>query len=116
MEFFEIFGGIFIVVWFFVFGFIIFTIIKNVKHNKNAPTLHVTAEIVDKEKKVSSSHHNDGMHHSHTYYYVVFKVRSGDTIKLNVGSDEYHSMYVGDKGILEFKGTKFIGFGTDDNE
>lgn len=113
----EFFGIFFMIVWFSIFGFIIYTFIKTSKFNKNAPLLHVDAEIVDKEKTTHRSHqghHNTNMHHTSTRYYISFKVQSGDIIKLSVSSDVYNFLFVGDKGILEFKGTKFIGFGKDD--
>ena len=99
--------GLFFVVWFFVFGFIIFTVIKGIKFNKNAPLLHVEAEVVDKQKVLHRS--NDSM--GHTRYYLMFKVRSGDVIKLVVPSDVFNFTFVGDTGVLAFKGTKFIEFG-----
>lgn len=116
MEFFEIFSVLFMIVWFSIFIFIIYTFIKNIKRNKNAPLLHVDAEVVDKEKSVRRTNHgnNHSMHHTHTAYYISFKVRSGDIIKLAVTNDVYNFLFVGDKGVLEFKGTQFLGFGKDD--
>ena len=109
----EIFFGLFFVVWIFVFCFIFINIFKSFKNNKNAPTLEVSAEVVDKEKTTRKNSNN--MHHS-TFYYVSFKVKSGDVIKLCVPSDVYNYLFVGDYGLLEFKGTKFLGFRSNDKE
>lgn len=109
----EIFFGLFFAVWLFVFCFIFFNIFKNFKNNKNAPILEVSAEIVDKQK--ITRRNNDNVH-NFTNYYISFKVKSGDVIKLCVPNDVYNYLFVGDYGLLEFKGTKFLGFSSKDKE
>lgn len=106
---FEIMFGLIFV---FIFGSFIFVFIKGIKQNKNAPLLHVDAEIVDKEKVRHSSNNTS----SHTRYYLSFKVRSGDIIRLSVTSDVFNYLFVGDTGVLEFKGTQFVGFGKKDDQ
>ena len=93
--------------WFSIFFGIIFTIVKSVKNNKKAPQLSVYAELVDKEKV----HKNNSS--TITNYYLTFRVKSGDRLKFCVSSEVFNSLYIGDKGNLEFKGTQFIGFGED---
>lgn len=104
---FSIFIIMFFIFWFSIFFGIIFTIVKSVKNNKKAPQLSVYAELVDKEKV----HKNNSS--TITNYYLTFRVKSGDRLKFCVSSEVFNSLYIGDKGNLEFKGTQFIGFGED---
>lgn len=104
---FSIFIIMFFIVWLSIFFGIIFTIVKSVKNNKKAPQLSVYAELVDKEKV----HKNNSS--TITNYYLTFRVKSGDRLKFCVSSEVFNSLYIGDKGNLEFKGTQFIGFGED---
>lgn len=111
------FGSIFIVLCFiFVFGMIIFSIIKGISQwskNENSPRLSVPAVVKTKRSDVrgSTSMHNDvASHSSHTTYYVTFEFESGDRSEFTVSGKEYGKLAEEDYGILTFQGTRFIEF------
>ena len=99
----------------FVFGIIIFSVVKGANQwskNNNSPVLNVEAIVVSKRQNVSHSHiAGDNMHHSsHTYYYVTFEVESGDRMEYSVKGSEYGMLVEGDTGKLTFQGTRYLGF------
>lgn len=115
------FGGgfeiIFFLMFFLVFGMIIFSLIKGVgewNKNNHSPRLTVDARVVTKRHQVSNHHHNNangGMHTTHsTTYYVTFQVESGDRMELCVSGREFGMLVEGDYGRLTFQGTRYIGF------
>lgn len=115
------FGGgfeiIFFLMFFLVFGMIIFTFIRGIgewNRNNHSPKLAVDATVVTKRNQVSHHHHNssnDVMHTSHsTTYYVTFQVESGDRMELMVNGNEFGMLVEGDHGKLTFQGTRYIGF------
>ena len=102
-----------------VFGFIIFTLIKNgIQWNKNnnSPVLTVMAKIVAKRETVQHHHGNNlnDMHHHTSYtdytYFATFEVESGDRIELRVPNKEYGILIYGDSGKLTFQGTRYKEF------
>ena len=111
------FDVIFFLMFFLVFGMVIFNLIKGVgewNKNNHSPRLTVDAVVVTKRNQVSHHHHNDGnggMHASHsTTYYVTFQVESGDRMELRVSGSEFGMLVEGDYGRLTFQGTRYIGF------
>ncbi|MGM9987393.1 MAG: DUF2500 domain-containing protein [Bacillaceae bacterium] len=97
-----------------VFGFIFFAIISGIKqwsHNNKQPILDVDAKVVAKRTEVSGGSHT-GDHHSgsSTWYYVTFEVTSGDRMELSVSGKQYGLLAEGDKGILQFQGTRYLNF------
>lgn len=109
------FGGfdiIFSLMFFLVFGIIIFTLIKGIgqwNRNNQSPRLTVEAVVVAKRQNVSHHHHNNHISHSTTYY-VTFQVESGDRMELHVNGSEYGMLVEGDYGKLTFQGTRYLGF------
>lgn len=104
----------FMLVFFLMFGMIIFTIIRGIgqwNKNNNSPRLTVQAKVVSKRGDVSH-HHDAGTHTSHTSttYYVTFQVASGDRMELSVSGSEYGMLAEGDFGDLTFQGTRYLGF------
>lgn len=113
-----IFGIMFILVFVFVFGMILFTVIKGIStwnKNNHSPRLTVDAIVVSKRESVSH-HHNAGADSTMSYtttsttYYVTFQVESGDRIELRVQGYDYGMLVEGDRGKLSFQGTRFLGF------
>ena len=115
------FGGgfeiLFMLMFFLVFGMIIFAIIRGIgewNRNNHSPRLTVWATVVSKRSDVSHHHHQDagGIGHttSSTTYYVTFQVASGDRMELCVGGPEYGMLAEGDSGDLSFQGTRYLGF------
>lgn len=98
----------------FVFGMILFTIIKGIKewsYNNSQPVLDVEARVVSKRTKVSRRAGGDNIHHStYTTYYVTFEVDSGDRMEIKVPGKEYGMISEGDNGKLKFQGRRFLNF------
>ena len=97
-----------------VFGILISRIVKGAKQSREddrSPVLTVEAEIVAKRMEVyrrHSSHHS--YHSAGTRYYVTFQVESGDRMELHVAGHEFGMLIEGDRGMLTFQGTRYLGF------
>ncbi len=114
-----VFGVMFVLVFVLAFGMILFTIIKGIStwnKNNRSPRLTVDATVVSKRENVSHSHHHNGADNSMTYtttsttYYITFQFESGDRLELQVQGYDYGMMVEGDRGKLNFQGTRFLGF------
>lgn len=112
--FFVIFPMLFSVVFLFVMGVIVYTLVSNIKrerHNDRSPRLTVAAKVVAKRTnfhRSSGTHHQMG--HGHTTYFVTFEVESGDRMELNLSGADYGMLVEGDWGELSFQGTRYLGF------
>ena len=113
----DLFFIMFFLVFFLVFGVIVFTLIKGISQwnqNNHSPRLTVEATVVTKRTQVTTHHHHTGdagMHISHsTTYYVTFEVQSGDRMELHVDGNTYGMLAEGDRGMLSFHGTRYLGF------
>jgi len=106
------------IVFVFVFGIIIYRLIKGGMEwskNNNSPVLTVAARIVSKRMAVTRSQiHNDNdmsmSNSSYTTYFATFEVESGDRMELKVPDNEYGMLAEGDIGKLTFQGTRYKGF------
>ncbi|MBR2049019.1 MAG: DUF2500 domain-containing protein [Oscillospiraceae bacterium] len=114
---FDLFGIMFTLTFFLVFGMILMTLIRGIKEwnqNNHSPRLTVPASIVAKRTNVSRHRHNGaGGHHHHTTstsYYVTFQFESGDRLELRISGQEYGLLVEGDRGKLTFQGTRYLGF------
>ena len=113
---FTIFQIIFTLVFVIVIGVFIVIAVKGISQwnkNNHSPRLTVPATVVAKRTNVS--HHNHGgtgMHHTthSTTYYVTFQVESGDRMELHVAGHEFGMLIEGDRGMLTFQGTRYLGF------
>ncbi|MBB6214352.1 hypothetical protein HNQ80_000432 [Anaerosolibacter carboniphilus] len=100
----------------FVFGMILFAIVRGIKewsHNNKQPVLTVEAKVVTKRAHTSRHTHNHNNHmssSSSTSYYVTFEVESGDRMEFHVSATEYGMLAEGDYGRLTFQGTRYHGF------
>ena len=106
---------IFLVIWFALFFYFIVRSISQFIKNENSPILTVPATVVDMRRKTHHHHHNHGgtgMHHTthSTTYYVTFQVESGDRMELHVAGYEFGMLIEGDRGMLTFQGTRYLGF------
>lgn len=119
------FGGgfevVFFLMFFLVFGIILFTFIKGIVQwdkNNHSPRLTVDATVVSRRMDVSHHDHvNAGAAGAYGYhtatstsYYVTFQVESGDRMELKVDGSEYGMLVEGDHGKLSFQGTRYLGF------
>lgn len=108
--------AIFPIMFFLVFGLIIFTIAKSIKqgmYNNKQPIIPVQAKVVAKRYNVSHHKHgaSDNMHHSSsTWYYATFEMTNSERMELQVPSNEFGMLVEGDEGTLEFQGTRYIRF------
>ena len=116
---FSIFGILFTLVFVLVIGLFIVIAVKGISQwnkNNHSPRLTVPATIVAKRTNVSHHHHHNhgvtGMHHTthSTTYYVTFQVESGDRMELHVAGHEFGMLIEGDRGMLTFQGTRYLGF------
>ena len=119
-------SGLFEIVFFAmfiaVFGIIIVNIIRGVgewNNNNHSPRLTVEATVVSKRLNVSYHQHGNagdetGAHGytttSSTTYYVTFQVESGDRMEFHVNGSEYGMLVEGDRGKLNFQGSRYLGF------
>ncbi|MCT2346445.1 DUF2500 domain-containing protein [Bacillales bacterium AN1005] len=112
------FGPIFIgIIFIFVIGSILFTIFKGIGQwhkNEQSPRLSVPAIIKAKRTDVSRGSNNDDNNSlsssTYTTYYVTFEFESGDRTEFHVSGKEYGLLSENDTGILNFQGTRFLGF------
>jgi hypothetical protein len=114
-----IFIGIIFVI---VIGGIIFSVFKGIGQwhkNEQSPKLSVPAIVKSKRADVSRRsnmhHHQDNNHHhhsssTHTRYFVAFEFESGDRSEFHVSGKEYGLLSEDDIGILNFQGTRYLGF------
>lgn len=114
---FNMFSIMFTIVFVLVIGTFIVTAVRGISQwnkNNNSPRLTVQATVVAKRTNVSHHNHADanGHHHHHTStsYYVTFQVQSGDRMELHMSGREYGMLVEGDKGMLSFQGTRYLGF------
>ncbi len=116
---FSIFQIMFTLVFVLVIGMFIVIAVKGISQwnkNNHSPRLTVPATIVAKRTNVSHHHHHNhggtGMHHTthSTTYYVTFQVDSGDRMELLVAGHEFGMLIEGDRGMLTFQGTRYLGF------
>lgn len=114
---FDMFSIMFTIVFVLVIGTFIVTAVRGISQwnkNNNSPRLTVQATVVAKRTNVSHHNHADanGHHHYHTStsYYVTFQVQSGDRMELHMSGREYGMLVKGDKGMLSFQGTRYLGF------
>ncbi len=101
-------------------GIVVVGIVRGVcqwHRNNQSPRLNVNATVVSKRMDVRHHHHHHGGQaefgmHTSTYrtYYATFEVDSGDRMELSVPTSEYGMLVEGDKGILTFQGTRYLGF------
>ena len=96
----------FLAVFGLVFGTIISTLVKNAKQNQknnNSPRITAEATVVTKRTQVRGDH-------AHTWYYATFEFESGDRMELEIPHDRFGYLVEGDRGKLNFQGSRFLGF------
>lgn len=104
---FPIFGGALFVIVISVFILVIVKGIGEWSSNNKQPKLAVPAELVAKRTEVSGGANDTS---ASTWYYATFEVESGDRMEFQVGAQEYGMLVERDKGILNFQGTRYLGF------
>ena len=117
---FSLFRIMFTLVFVLVIGMFTIIAVKGISQwnkNNHSPRLTVLASVVAKRTNVSHHHHHHnhggaGMHHTthSTTYYVTFQVESGDRMELQMAGHEFGTLIEGDRGMLTFQGTRYLGF------
>ena len=98
------------------FALVIVSLIRSLKQwnrNNHSPRLSVSAIVVSKRIRVNDHIHTVDTHHHHhtsTTYYVTFEVESTDRMEFIVSGSEYGLLQEGDEGVLNFQGTRYLGF------
>lgn len=95
---------------FMIIGILLFVIaigrgIAQFVENVNSPVLTVPATIADMRRRV----HHQGNHYSHTYH-ITFLLENGERLELRVKRFEYNERAIGDRGMLTYQGTRYLGF------
>lgn len=107
----DTFGTLFFaIVFIFIVSIFIFVIGKSIttwSKNNNSPQLTVPAHVVTKRTETSGG---SGDSSASTWYYVTFEVQSGDRMELPLRGHEFGLIAEGDKGLLTFQGTRYLGF------
>ena len=81
-------------------------------HNNRQPVLNVSTIVRGKRTEVKTKHESsdtDSFRQT-THYFVTFELESGDRLEFEVHGDEYGKTAEGDRGILTFQGTRYLGF------
>lgn len=102
-----------------IFAIIVLTVIIKAVINVRSPILTVSASVISKREHTSSSRQFvagdiTGAHGYHdtfsTSYTAVFETDSGEMLKLDVTGEEYGRLLEGERGLLSFKGSRFLDF------
>lgn len=100
---------LFLVVFAIVIGAFVLMAVSSVaewSRNNASPRLSSPATVVAKREH-HYSHHNGG---GGTTYYATFQFESGDRLELRLPDREAGLLAEGDRGMLHFQGTRFLGF------
>ena len=109
----ELFLILFFLMFFSVFAMVIVQSARGIfqwNKNNHSPRLTVDATVVAKRTNVSRHRSKNHMSHTTTTYFVTFQVESGDRMELLVPGNEFGLMVEGDRGKVNFQGTRFLGF------
>ncbi len=108
-----------------VFIYVTVCLIRQKVHDDRSPRLTVAAKVVSKRTHVSRHNHMDagdmpdmhaGFMTSSTWYYATFEVSSGDRMELHLSGSEYGMLAQGDRGMLTFQGSRYLGFERTDTD
>ena len=103
---FSIFPVLFLLMFCFVSGTIISTLVKSAKQerrNNDSPRITSQTTVVAKRTHVRGDH-------AHTTYFATFQFESGDRLELTVPHSQFGYLVEGDRGMLTFQGTRFLEF------
>jgi len=103
------------VMFFIMFAFIAFTILKSIlQWNKNNHSPRLSSEATVVTKRISVTHHNGSNNHmtdsSYITYYATFEFPSGDRMEFCISDYESGMLAENDRGTLTFQGTRYLSF------
>lgn len=99
----------FVVVFVIVIGTFVVVAVRSAAEwgrNNASPRLSSPATVVAKRQH-HYSHNNGG---GGTTYYATFEFESGDRMELRLPAREAGLLAEGDRGMLHFQGTRYLGF------
>ncbi|WP_051541946.1 DUF2500 domain-containing protein [Clostridium lundense] len=106
--------SIFPIIFFIIFGFMVFSMIKSYVKNSQAPIITVESKIIGKRTNVSHHTHNDAnnniSHSTSTTYYITFQTEHGERLELSLSGRMYGLLAEGDVGDLTYQGEWFKDF------
>ncbi len=113
--------GLFSLVFFIIFiGVIVVFVVQIGKgitekvSNDNSPVLEMKVSVIDKRTSVGSYVQNDANGHMHNHHttsnYITFEAEDGARMEFLIKDKNFGLIVVGDKGVLKFQGTRFLGF------
>ena len=107
---FELLFAIVFIVIILTFAFVLISNILTWTKNSTSPRLTVPAVVRTKRMQVGRARGANNMTRGYTRYYVTFEFESGDRIEFMVDGSEYGLLADGDRGMLTFQGTRYLGF------
>ncbi len=109
---FDLFSIIFTIMFLLVATLIVVTLVQSIRQwnrNNHSPRLNVEATVVAKRHH-RSSHGTGADRRTSNSYYVTFEFASGDRMELQLHGHEFGLLVEGDRGELEFQGTRYLAF------
>lgn len=104
------FGSFFITaVFLIIVGTILFMIIKGIatwSYNNSQPRITANAKVVTKRTDTRGG----GETRAYSVYYVTFDLETGERKEFQVKNTEFGQLVEGDKGTVEYQGTRYHGF------
>ena len=109
--FFPAFGfDLFFLLFVIVFVVVLVRNLREWSRNNASPRLSVPATVVARRR---AHHYNVCTHTSSTSYYATFQFESGDRLELRLPWRDAGLIAEGDRGMLHFQGTRYLGFDRD---
>ena len=72
----------------------------------HTPRLRADARVIDKRTEVVGG----GEQPAHQYYFVTFEFPDGGRVELNLRGPESGLLAIGDSGVVEWQGNRYLGF------
>ncbi|WP_409291879.1 DUF2500 domain-containing protein [Peribacillus sp. SCS-37] len=97
------------IIFFIVAALIVTAIISSIvqwNKNNNSPRLSANARLIAKRTEISGG----GDRRAFTYYFAAFQTDSGSRMEFELKDREYGLLAEGDEGVLDYQGTRFLGF------
>lgn len=74
--------------------------------DRNAPRLRAEATVVDKRSEITGG----GESRARQHYFVTFQFPDGNRTELALTGPESGMLTPGDTGVVEWQGTRYVGF------
>ena len=74
--------------------------------DRNAPRQRAEATVVDKRSEITGG----GETRARQHYFVTFQFPDGNRVELKLTGPESGMLTPGDSGVVEWQGTRYVGF------